>query len=359
MQQKSVFLAYSINNSSLSDYFVDLSNQFSESGYKVVVVSDKKGFQSLLHESVIVKFWPSRRPTKLKDLFFLLRLLNEYQPQIMISIFGAVNIFLLAGFIKRVPNRIAWVRTLSTQLHQKKTLRYRKALFYKLSTKVICNSLATKEDALKLYGIPQNKIQVLPNSVRKYSDVIEKANKNYNTILYVGRLHPTKGVDDLIRSFQFVKNKIDDSKLYIVGQGSYEQTLKIITIELGLQNDVIFLGQLSKQEVLKRFSSSGVAVVPSHSEAFGYTVIEAMSVKTCVIGANNTGIKEIIVHNETGLLFETKNSEDLAQKIISVIENRELCDKLAMKGYERFKEHYESKKAIVRDYNFFNKLIEC
>ncbi|MDY0090816.1 MAG: glycosyltransferase family 4 protein [Flavobacteriaceae bacterium] len=356
MKQKCFFLAYSLNNSSLADYFVDLSNQFYQSGYKVVVVSDKRGYQTQLHGSVIVRYWPSKRPTGIKDFLFLLRLINEFKPQVMISIFGAVNVFLLTGVIKRVPHRVAWIRSVSSHFGLNKFLAYRKSLFYKLSTCIICNSQATKEDAITTFKVRESKIQILPNSIRgNFTGVVKK---NYNQVVYVGRLYRAKGIEDLIRAFQLVNDKYKESKLYIIGQGPHEEFLKNLKNQLGLQNDVEFLGFLSKQEVLQWFANSAIAVVPSHSEAFGYTVIEAMSVKTCVIGANNTGIKEIIVHNETGFLFETKNSEDLAQKIISVIENRELCDKLAMKGYERFKEHYESKKAIIRDYNFFNKLIE-
>jgi len=358
MQQKCIFFAYSINDSSLADYFIDLSNQFYECGYKVIVVSNKNEFQSQLNESIIVENWPSKRPTKFKDFLFLFRLLAEHKPQLLISVFGAVNIFTLAGFIKGIKHRIVWIRTLSTQFPQKKRLVFRKSIIYKLSTKVICNSEATKKDAAETYKIPLNKMQVLPNSVRDYYKTINVCTKQYANVIYIGRLHPSKGVDDLIHAFRLIKNEGIDAKLYIIGQGPANVFLKNLTIELGLQDDITFVGHLSKPDVVNRFSSAGVAVVPSHSEAFGFTVIEAMSLKTCVIGANNTGIKEIILHNETGLLFETGNVVDLAFNLKRVLTNQEFCDKLATQGYQRFKSKYETQNAIIRDYEFFNKLVK-
>jgi len=110
------------------------------------------------------------------------------------------------------------------------------------------------------------------------------------------------------------------------------------------------LGGKTKQEVLTAFKSSYCAVIPSNSEAFGFTVIEAMSVGTCVIGANNTGIKETIIHNETGLLFETGNSSDLANKLESIFYNVELRNKLSQNGFERFLNLYETNYAVNRDF---------
>lgn len=358
MRQKCVFIAYSINGSSVSDYFTELCNKFHSFGYKVIVLSDKKGYETQLNENIIIKYWPSRRPTKFQDFLFITRLIFKQKPQLMISIFGAVNIFLIAGFLIGIKQRIPWIRTLSTQFYQKKHLIYRKSIIYKLSTRVICNSDATRIDATKTYKIPFNKVHVLQNSVKDYYENINNITKHYSTIIYAGRLHKSKGVDVLIKALRIIKSEGVLFKLNIIGQGPYEDILKNYTVDLELQDDITFLGFLSKPEVLQWFSSSGVAVVPSYSEAFGFTVIEAMSVKTCVIGANNTGIKEIIIHNETGLLFETGNAIDLAVHLKKVLTNQELCAKLAFQGYQRFKSNYEIQKAINRDFEFFNQLLK-
>jgi glycosyltransferase involved in cell wall biosynthesis len=358
MQQKCVFIAYSINSSSVSDYFTELSNKFYSFGYKVIVLSDKKSYENQLNKNIIIKYWPSKRPTKFKDFLFIIRLIFMHKPQLMISIFGSVNIFLITGFLLGIKHRIAWIRTLSTQFSQKKHLILRKSIIYKLSTNVISNSDATKTDAAQTYKIPLNKIQVLQNSVKDYYENINNIPKHYSTIIYAGRLHESKGVDVLIKALRIIKSEGIIFKLYIIGQGPNEDFLKNYTLDLELQEDITFLGFLSKPEVLQWFSSSGVAVVPSYSEAFGFTVIEAMSVKTCVIGANNTGIKEIIIHNETGLLFETGNAIDLAVHLKKVLTNQEFCDKLAFQGYMRFKSNYETQKAINRDFEFFNQLLK-
>jgi len=355
--KNTIFISFSLAESSVSDYFLLLVHRLNRE-YQVVIFSDVKKSESIaLSNDVIVKYWPSVRPTKLADGIFLCQNIKKYKPILTVSIFGSVNIFLIVGFFCGVNKRVAWIRTLSSQFPQKKLLILRKSLVYKLSTNLISNSLATKDDVVEKFGVPESKIKVLPNSVSDAYERIILEKSKHNTITYVGRLHHSKGVDILIRAFSLIHTQFPDFKLVLVGNGEQKNNIVNLVKELRLENHVEFKGNLSKNKVLEVFKNTYLAVIPSRSEAFGYTVIEAMSMKTLVVGADNTGIAEIIKDLKTGMLFRTGSSIDLAQRIIKAIDEPLLRDKLAIEGYKHFIHNYELKKAIERDYSYFKSLI--
>mgnify|MGYP003575520912 CR=1 FL=1 len=355
--KQTIFISFSLGNTSLSDHFLSLVDKLNKK-YQVVVFSDIRINEIVVvPENVLIKYWPSKRPTKFKDGIFLYKNIKEYKPIMTISVFGSVNIFLLVGFLCGVKIRIAWIRTLSSQFTQKKILVFRKILIYKLATNIVTNSEATKEDAVENFHVNTSKIIVLPNSVRDlYPEVIIQS-KGSRLITYIGRLHKSKGVEVLIDAFFKINLKFPEYRLTIVGSGEEEIKLKKQVKDLKIEKFVCFKGNVSKSKVLEMFKTSYLAVVPSLSEAFGYTVIEAMSMKTLVIGANNTGIKEIINDDQTGFLFETNNADDLQKKIEDAIMNPEKRNKLAIEGYCHFKNNYETSIATSRDLSYFDNLI--
>lgn len=344
-------------NNSTADYFISLSNKLAES-HKVVVISGKIRETNIqLKNEITVLAWPSKRPNSWQDFWFLCKIVKAYKPDIMLSMFGFVNMFLIVGWLFRVKIRVSWIRTLSSQYAQHRYKVLRKSFVYSLATDIITNSNATKEDVIDFFRIPAHKITVLPNSVKDYSGLLEGIKTDKENLLYVGRLHKSKGIDILIRAFSRLTEEYPSHHLDIIGRGPFLNELLELTHSLGISDKVRFLGEKSKEAVLKAYKKSYCTIVPSHSEAFGFTVIEAMSVGTCVIGANNTGIKEIITHEETGLLFETGNSDALALQLERIYKEENFRNKLAQNGYLRFLAHYENSYAINRDSGFFKKLL--
>jgi glycosyltransferase involved in cell wall biosynthesis len=354
--KKTVVLSFSITHGSVSDYFINLATKLS-SIYHVIVISDKKSSNEtkLINHGIQVCYWPSVRPTKWRDFLFLYKLLKNNKPVMTISIFGSVNICLLVGFLLGVKNRIAWSRTLTSQFPQNRMNIFRKKIIYKLATQLITNSNATKQDLNTVFSVPLKKITTLYNSVKAYN--VKSTCIENNKIVYVGRLHESKGIDTLIEAVYLLKHLNIILNLDIIGTGSEKDKLDKLVIKFNLENQVSFLGNKSKEDVLLALKKSYCAIIPSKSEAFGYTVIEAMSMQTCVIGANNTGIKEIILDEQSGLLFKTSDAHDLAQKIKKIFLDLNYRNELALNGYNRFLNEFELDKAIQRDFNYFNKLI--
>ncbi len=356
--KKHIFLSFSLNSSSVSTMFGALSNELLNSN-DVTIITDKCSDTKFLDKRIKVYEWPSKRPTKLKDFLFLLKLIKIHRPIMMISMFGSDNLFLLCGLIKRVKHRITWTHSLSSQrLSNNRYLINRKKLFYKMATKLIANSWATKDDLIKVYKIDNNKIKVIYNIVEKV-DISNK--RDLNTIAFAGRLHKTKGLEVLIKAIHLVTKKYPQIELKVLGgvlEGEIINDYLQLVSDLKIEKNVIFLGNKSKKDLLHVFSKALVVVVPSLYEAFGLVVIEAFSVKTPVIGSNTGGIKEIIRDSKDGFLVEPNNEIELAEKILNMLDNKQDFSKFSTNCHERFLENFELEIGVNNIRQYLNSLIE-
>ena len=225
-----------------------------------------------------------------------------------------------------------------------------------MATGVIANSEATKLDCIAMFKVKVDKIMVIPNAVGDYYGLFNPSIKSNSKIVYAGRLHQSKGVDVLIKAFNSLSSKYSELTLDIYGSGPMHKELTE-SVNVDAQIKVRFKGFAPKNVILKAFAESVCVVVPSYTEAFGLTVIEAMSMKTCIIGANNTGIKEIIQPGITGLLFKTGDAEDLAENIELILADEISRNKLAIEGYDHFKKNYEVVHNIGLVYKHFKTLL--
>jgi len=143
-----------------------------------------------------------------------------------------------------------------------------------------------------------------------------------------------------------VLKKHKNARLKIVGSGPLENKLKNMIIKLELQNEVEIIKNVSDEELLRLYNSSDLFVLPSitdsqgNTEGLGVVLLEAMASGLPVIGSNVGGIKDIIVDNETGLLFQEKNSQEIVDKIIFTIENKSKMNKLAENGLNFVEENF-------------------
>ncbi len=343
---KTIFLSFTIKNSSVAEFFIELSNKLALNNRVIIITYAVETCNFYISPKIEVIRWPSKRPTKFKDFLFIIHLMKNYKPEVMIANFAAVNMFLMAGYLLGVKQRIAWYHTLSAQLENRKTLRFRKKIFYKMATKVVANSKASKDDLINNFGVEKSKVKVIYNAVKK---TVLINNVIPYKLVYAGRMHITKGVDTLIQAMPYVVHKFPLVNLTLIGDDlKGEQIKKYIEIvnKLEVQNNVNFLGNQNKDKVLEQFASAYLTIVPSVVEAFGYVVIESFSVKTPVIGSNTGGISEIIRNNRDGFLFEVNNHRDLADKINYLLGDPKLRARFSNNCFERFLVNFEVKGVV-------------
>ncbi|MHA1797233.1 MAG: glycosyltransferase [Candidatus Helarchaeota archaeon] len=213
-----------------------------------------------------------------------------------------------------------------------------------------------KKSLIEEYKLPAEKIYVVPGGLdlSQFYPVndIEKAKKELNVkeknvIFALGRTDPRKGFEWLIKTMPLVIKEVNDVKLYI-GGGSLPEYLhedspelkekrRLIKIseDLNVVDNVHFTGHLSDEDVTKFYSISDTFVVPSIYEPFGLVLLEAMACKTVVIATNNGGPVNIIDDGVDGFLVNVKDTKQFAEKIIKVLTDEELKEKMTLAGYEK------------------------
>lgn len=174
----------------------------------------------------------------------------------------------------------------------------------------------------------------------------------------LGRINDAKGQGLLIDALELIKEK-SDIEVYFVGhemQQGYIQTLMDKAKSLRIEERIHFLGFMKNP---KHFlQASDVVVMGSKCETFGLVTIEAMHAKTAVIGADQCGVLEIIDDGINGLLFQSQNYEDLAEKIALLYDDPKLRAELAKAGYEKALMQFESKKHFEEMKRCIRELVE-
>jgi glycosyltransferase involved in cell wall biosynthesis len=174
-------------------------------------------------------------------------------------------------------------------------------------------------------------------------------NKDDFLIAMIGRIEEAKGQYLLIEAVELLKQEGISVKVCFVGHAmeeSYQKKLETIIKEKNLKNEIIFLGFTKNPHRFMQACDCVVLATPC--ETFGLVVIEAMQVGTAVLATNKCGPLEIIEDGKTGLLFEKGSSHDLAEKIKSLVLDKDLCERLSQDGKtiadKRFSNHNQFKK---------------
>lgn len=218
--------------------------------------------------------------------------------------------------------------------------------FSKLADSIIAISKAVKENNCTIFHVKKDKVKVIYNAIDFLvipTNESKLSQSDKFIIGSVGKISKQKGFDTLIKAFSIVAKTHSNCMLEIVGtitDTDYCKNILALPEKLAVSDKVIFTGVLPYNEVYERLYSWDIFVLASEYEGFGLVIIEAMATGTPVIASNVDAIPEIIKSNENGLLFQVKNSDDLAEKIMKMIENNEEANKMAIQAkkdvYNRF-----------------------
>ena len=186
-------------------------------------------------------------------------------------------------------------------------------------------------------GLDAQEFCPIPNSTRNKNRLITTASADV----------PLKGLDYSLKALKLLKK--DNPKMHLVVIGNYKKnghTERLIK-KLGIEQDVIFKKNISKDEIKKLYSSSSIAIVSSLYEGFGYPVIEAMSCEVPIIATNVSSIPELV--SDFGTLIEPKNENQLKKSIIKVMQNYDHFKDIAIKGRQHVIETFNWSK-ITSEY---------
>ena len=155
-----------------------------------------------------------------------------------------------------------------------------------------------------------------------------EAKTAYPLISYIGRLKRYKQVDLIVKAMPMILREFPDAVLEIGGKGDDLPNIEAAVKEANVENNVRFLGFLSEEDKAKAMARATITATMAEKEGWGITVIESNAAGTPVVGSNVQGLRDSIVDGKTGLLAEPGSSSDLAEKIISLLKDRERLQKM-------------------------------
>lgn len=229
---------------------------------------------------------------------------------------------------------------------------YLRLVYKKVNFVTISNS--TKIDLVK-NGVDHKNIKVLPMGINKPKNIKTLRKESDPTIIFVGRLAKTKGVEDALLTLFKLKRWNNDIKLWVVGRGNseYEQQLRDMAKKLSLENAVTFFGFVNENKKFELMSKAHILISPSLKEGFGLTIPEAGIVGTPAVVYNSPGLSEVVINYKTGLVCDKNTTEELFKNLIKLFEDKNLY-KILRDGTIKQSKQYDWQKTA----NYFMRIIK-
>ncbi len=198
-------------------------------------------------------------------------------------------------------------------------------------------------------------IKVIPNGVNTIQfkpSLSEKSSKT--TLIYVGRLIPTKGVHILLKAFHQVLEKEISANLHIVGDGPEKEKLQLLAQELEITSSTHFHG--SVDNVAPLLQKSDVFVLPSSVEGLPNALLEAMSCGLAVITTRVGGNAEIVKDGINGLLIEPDNPKQLTNALMKILKEKETIEKLGRNARKTIEDGFSIDHITTEHEKFYKEL---
>lgn len=186
------------------------------------------------------------------------------------------------------------------------------------------------------YGVDNNKMHWVPTGVCRTTFKAQPASNDSDTetvseqlrsslalgankkiVLFVGRLHPVKGLDVFLEAASILqKDNRLDFVIVLIGEGSLLQSLSNSAEALGISDSVIFIGPQPQTIVAQWMQAANLLCLPSHMEGLPNVILEALAQSLPVVASNVGGIPEVITHDKNGLLVPADKADKLAEALV-------------------------------------------
>jgi phosphatidylinositol alpha-1,6-mannosyltransferase len=151
-----------------------------------------------------------------------------------------------------------------------------------------------------------------------------------------------KGQDTVIRALPKILKEFPDVQYWVAGRGAHLASLKALVTQLGLEDNVQFLGFVSAEQRLRLYQECTIYLMPSRTigdqgdfEGFGITYLEANACGRPTIGGRSGGVADAVLDGETGFLVNPESPDEIAEKTLRLLRDPELAARLGRQGRER------------------------
>ncbi|MFC1845916.1 glycosyltransferase [Chloroflexota bacterium] len=217
---------------------------------------------------------------------------------------------------------------------------------------IIAATATEKKDLIYYYHARQQNITVLPCGVNpdifkpidKETAIKELGLSDQSTILYVGRIEQLKGLGQLLKAMNYIKDSISP-RLLIVGGDEFgngeTQALYNLADELQIKDKVLFQGSVPHETLPLYYSAADICVIPSYYESFGMVALESLACGTPVLATDVGDMKNIIRSDAAGYIIDSNSPDRLAEKLSELLSN----------GKKQL-EDAEIRRSLISDYNW-------
>lgn len=239
-------------------------------------------------------------------------------------------------------------------------------LTYEAGRVFVCSGYM-KDEVIRLFQLPENKIDIVPNGIRlseaSEAEVGELAELRSHwfqpedrIILFVGRLVYEKGVQVLLEAMPYILAQVPGAKLVAAGAGPMRETLERRASELGLGDRVSFWGFVDDAVKKSLYALADVCVFPSLYEPFGIVALEAMAARKPLVVSDAGGLAEIISHGVDGFKALPGHVESLAWHVAELLQNG-AGERMAARAYEKLRSEYDPDSIALNVRDIYTRMI--
>jgi glycosyltransferase involved in cell wall biosynthesis len=279
-----------------------------------------------------VETWPSRRPSGIRDGVFFWRLLRTFRPDVVTTNFFSFYLGISISFLQRIPCRVAWYRGLLEQsdldFPKSKPKRMLKLAInrrlFRMATHHAPVSPAGLDDLIRHYGVSPDKCRIF-HTCRADPQMVEacrvKPPTAYRHVVFVGRLHYSKGQDILLHALKKLGDAWPDLpvKVTLVGGGPEEANYRRLARELGVDEQVYFTGRIPNSEVFHHLEAAHLMVVPVRSEIGPGVIPEALGMGLPVVVSSCGGMPSLLGDSPAVQFVPPVDADALADAIGEIL----------------------------------------
>lgn len=250
--------------------------------------------------------------------------------------------------------------------HNKKELAVLRLLNLAV-TRFLANSEAVRSHVHNIEGISEEKIEVIYNGYEAsiYPENFTDRKRHYRlmlgihsdtpVIVNVSNLRPVKGLDVFLRAAQTVVSRYPDTIFLILGDGPNKASLQRLADELGITNNVNFLG--TRNDVHDILAVCDIGVLSSHSEGLSNSIIEYMAAGLPVVCTDVGGNSELIEDNKNGFLTHKNDYKEMAEAILKLLDNPAMKQEMGKISMKKANFQFNIKNFIDNTEKFYENLI--
>lgn len=347
------------------EYIRTLFPKFRDAGYHQVIICPEAlrnadEFRKMGAELIFMKMVRPIQPINdFKSIRELTRMITEIDPAIIYlhsSKAGAVGRLAAAGLgIPVCYNPHGWAFIMDGGLVKKR--------FYGLAERVLsrwCDKIVTISDSelssAVQYGIPVKKLQRIISGIdiKRFKESEKTAYRNRFVIGFAGRLHAAKNPLKVIEIVQNLVAKIPEILALFIGDGELAGSLQTRVSELGLEDQVKFLGWSdAPEDDIRNFD---IGLMPSAWEGFGLAVCEYMAAKKPVVVSDAGGLKHIVKHLYDGFVVSSGSTDEYCKYILDLYKSKTLRKDISEAAYKKVCREFTIERVASEHLELFKEL---